>query len=245
VRPSAVTDGRGEFEIKGGGRGDVELIVLAQDHVPTTRRAVAGSERVTLRLDKGGVIERRILKADGTPLVNQWFTLRPPKDVEAKINSWRLRGGQTWNYLGGWQLMQGRTDAAGAFQFRSLLPGEYSPYLMTNQGVLPATKLRTDAGAVTLRLQPPLTVRGRFLDTAGNVIRPDGFRIWLNARQGQNWFRGTSVASDGTFEIKGLPPGTVTLQVYPGNRYKQVTIDVTAGDIDVTIVLEPIQPKPK
>ncbi|MHC4974844.1 MAG: carboxypeptidase regulatory-like domain-containing protein [Planctomycetota bacterium] len=244
VRPSAVTDGRGEFEIKGVGRDEVELIVLAQDHAPMTRRAVAGADRVTLRLAKGGVIEGRILKADGTPLASQWFTLQPASDVQAKINDWRVRGGQTWNYLGGWQLMQGRTDPAGAFQFRSLLPGEYSPYLRTSQGVLQATKLRTDAGAVTLRLQAPLAIRGRIVDLAGRVIRPDGFQVWVNARQGQTWLRGGNVASDGTFEIKGLPPGTVTLQVWPGNRYKPVTTDVTSGDLDVTIVLEPNQPKP-
>ncbi|MHC4136978.1 MAG: carboxypeptidase regulatory-like domain-containing protein [Planctomycetota bacterium] len=245
MRPSGITDGRGEFEIKGLGTDEVELAVLAQGHVPTTRRAVAGAGKVTLRLDKGGVIEGRVLKADGTPLASQWFMLRPSKDIEAKLNSWRVRGGQSWNYLGGWQLMQGRTDPGGAFHFRSLLPGEYSPHLNTHEGVLPATTLRTNAGPVTLRLQPPLTVRGRIVDTAGRVIEPVGFRMWVNARQGQNWLRGTAVSSDGTFEIKGLPPGTVTLQVWSANRYKAATIDVTAGDLDVTVMLEPNQPKPK
>jgi len=246
MRPSGVTDGRGEFEIKGLGSNEVELIVLAPDHVPTTRRAVAGAGKVTLRLDKGAVIEGRILKADGTPLANQWFQLRPPKDVETKINGWRTRAGQSWSQLGGWQLMQGRTDSRGAFQFRALLPGEYSPYLNTSLGVLPATKLRTDAGAVTLRLQPPLMIRGRITDTVGNVIEPVGFRMWVNARQGKSWLRGTAVSPDGTFEIKGLPPGMVTLQVWAANRYKPATIDVTAGDLSVTIVLEPFPaPKPK
>jgi protocatechuate 3,4-dioxygenase beta subunit len=245
VRPSAITDGRGEFEIKGLGTDEVELVVLAQGHVPTTRRTAAGTGKVTLRLDKGGVIEGRVLKADGTPLAAQWFMLRPSKDVEAKLNSWRMRGGQSWNYLGGWQLMQGRTDRRGAFEFRSLLPGEYSPYLNTNDGVLPTTKLRTDTGSVTLRLEPPRIVRGRIIDTAGRIIEPVGFRIWINARQGQNWFRGTNVAPDGTFEIKGLPPGTVTLQVWSGNRYKAATVDVTAGEENLTIMLEPFQPKPK
>ena len=37
-----------------------------------------------MRLGKGGVIEGRILKADGTPLKNQWFQLRPSGEVEAK-----------------------------------------------------------------------------------------------------------------------------------------------------------------
>jgi protocatechuate 3,4-dioxygenase beta subunit len=244
ARPSAVTDGRGEFEIKGLGGSEVELIVLAQNHVPTTLRAVAGAGKVTVRLDKGGAIEGKILKSDGTPLGNQWFSLRPGPDVAKKLADWRVRGGQSWNYLGGWQLTQGRTNGNGSFRFGSLVPGVYSPYLNTSLGVLPPTKLRTDAGVVTLRLQPPRIVRGRIVDPDGRVIEPDGFRVWVNARQGSNWLRGTSVASDGTFELKGLPPGTVTLQVWAGNRYKPATVDVTAGDRNVTIVLEPVQPKP-
>jgi protocatechuate 3,4-dioxygenase beta subunit len=142
--------------------------------------------------------------------------------------------------------LQGRTDPRGAFQFRSLLPGEYSPYLNTSEGVLPATGLRTDAGAVTLRLQPPLVIRGRVVDTAGDLIEPAGFQMWVSARQGKSYLRGTSVSSDGTFEIKGLPPGTVTLQVWAGNRYMPATVDATAGDLSVTIVLaQRPPPKPK
>jgi len=110
--------------------------------------------------------------------------------------------------------------------------------------VLPATKLHTDAGAVTLRLQPPLMIRGRVVDTAGHLIEPVGFQLWVNARQGKTWIRGTSVSSDGTFELQGLPPGTVTLQVWAGNRYMPASVDVTAGDLGVTIVLA-ARPPPK
>ena len=224
----------------------VELAVLAHGHVPATRRAVAGPGRVTVRLGKGGVIEGRILKADGTPLKNQWFQLRPSGEVEAKYKDWRVRGGSAWNNLGGWQLLQGRTDPSGAFRLQSLLPGEYRAYLQTSEGVLPETKLRTDAGKVTLRLEPPLTVRGRVVGTDGQAIVPEGFQIRINARRGQTYLRGTRVDSDGAFELKGVPPGTVTLQVWSSGRYKSATVEVTAGDVNLTIVLEPTPPpKPK
>jgi hypothetical protein len=125
-----------------------------------------------------------------------------------------------------------------------LLPGEYRPYLQSNEGVLPATKLHTDAGTVTLRLEPPLTVRGQVVGTDGQAIVPEGYQIWINARRGQAYFRGTRVQPDGTFELKGLPPGTLTLQVWSSGRFMPATVEVTAGDLNVTIVLA-ARPPPK
>lgn len=245
-QPSATTNGRGEFEIKGVGAAEVELLVVADGYTPATQRAVAGGAPVTLRLEGGAVIEGRILKSSGTPVARQWLWLQPmTKETQEKLQDWQQRGGQAWNYIGGWNMQGASTDAEGRFRFASLMPGEYKIQIQGSDEILPATTLRTGMPSATLRLERALTIRGRVTDADGRpIVLQGGQPVYVNARKGDQWFSGTTAGSDGRFELRGLPAGTVTLQIWGGNEFKQATVEVVAGSDGVSIALERNPPQP-
>jgi hypothetical protein len=242
---SAITNGRGEFEIKGVGSAEVEVIALAEGYVPSSQRAVAGGAPVLLRLDGGAVIEGRVLKADGKPMARQYLWLQATsKEVQQKLQDWQQRGGQAWGNLGGWNMHSGMTDAEGKFRFGSLLPGEYRMQLQMGDEVLSSTTLQTGMPSVTLRLERALTIKGRIVGPDGGAITlPAGQMANVMARKSEQWFGSSVVGADGRFELRGLPPGTVTIQVWvPGNEYKAAQVDVAAGADGVVITLERAPP---
>jgi len=245
VRPSAVTNGRGEFEIEGVGTEEVELVALKQGFRPTTMKAVAGSGTVTLRLEVGEVIEGRILRPDGTPLARAWMNLHArSKETRDQMQDWQARGGQTFNNFGGWHMTSNQTDANGEFRFAGLLRGEYQLWVNTDGAVLPDNVLSTGAGTRVIRLESALVIRGRVVDAEGRAITlGESERIWVNARRGQRHFGGAQTDDDGSFQIEDLPAGTITLRVWAGSR-GNATVNATAGDENVVIALEP-PPKKK
>ena len=97
----------------------------------------------------------------------------------------------------------------------------------------------------TLRLERALTIRGRVVGPEGQAVTlPQGQPMYLNAMKGDQWGQNAIVASDGRFEMEGLPPGTVTLNVWAGNEYKPAKVDVQAGAEGVLITLERNTPQP-
>jgi hypothetical protein len=202
-----------------------------------------------LRLDGGAVIEGRVLKSDGKPLVRQYLWLQPTsKETQQKMQDWQQRGGNAWNYLGGWGMQGAMTDTEGKFRFSSLLPGEYRLQLQAGDEVLPQTTLQTGMPSATLRLERALTIKGRVVGPDGQApVLPGGQMANISARKAEQWFGGAMVAADGRFELRGLPAGTVTLHVWAGGEYKMTQVDVVAGSDGVTITLEknpPPQPQP-
>jgi hypothetical protein len=167
------------------------------------------------------------------------------QEMQNKIQDWQQRGGQAWNNLGGWNMQSGSTDAEGRFKFSSLLPGEYRIQVQLTDEILPTTTLRTGMPSVTLRLERAMTIRGRVTDAGGQpIVLQGGQALYVNARKGDQWFSGTMVGSDGRFELRGLPTGTLTLQVWGGNEYKPANVDVVAGADGVAITLERNPPQP-
>jgi protocatechuate 3,4-dioxygenase beta subunit len=245
--PSAMTNGRGEFEIKGVGDGEVEVLALAQGFLPGSQRAVAGGAPITLRLGQGETLEGRVLTADGTAAARRWIWLQPmTKETQEKMTDWQQRGGQAWSYLGGWSMQSTSTDGDGRFKFASLLPGDYRLQgQQMGDEILPQTTVHTGSGLATLRYEKALSIKGRVTDAAGRPISlPAGQMLYVNVRQGQQWYSGAAVGSDGNFEIKGVPSGAVTLQVWGGSEYKPATVETVGGATGLLITLEKNTPQP-
>jgi protocatechuate 3,4-dioxygenase beta subunit len=243
-RPAAITNGRGEFELKGVGSEPIEVIALAVGYQPGTEEVSPGGGAVTLRLEKGARIEGKVLLPDGKPLVGQWIWAQAAAgDLQNKFNGWQQRGGQTWNNFGGWQIFGTNTNSRGEFNLLSLLPGEYTLQINSAEGVAAEATYRTGSGDITIQLVSPLTIRGKVVDAAGNPIVPDGnYQVYINARRGSRYFSSATAAADGSFALKGLAPGKVTLNVWAGQRYKPATVDVEAGEQSLVISLEENKP---
>ena len=243
-QPTTFSNGRGEFELFGVEEGEYTIIVVSNGYLIEQMSATVGQHDLVVNLKEGGTIQGKILAPDGSPVANQWINLQP-KDLEVtrKFQNIWARGQQAWNAIGGWQSQAATTKSDGTFEVRGLFPGKYGMSFITPVGVMPKMELHTGAGMVTIRLRPALTIKGRVLTEAGDVPDTGGSPIWVRAQGVGSWVQADS---DGNFELKGIPEGTIKVSVWAGNKYMQTSEEVQAGADNVRIVLKerptPVQP---
>jgi len=243
MQPTAFTNGRGEFTLKGVEQGAYDVVVLASGYLIESTTASVGESGVEVRVREGGTIMGRLLKPGGTPLGGQWLSFQAADDeVRKKLHKWQSRGQQGWNAIGGWQRMSTSTNADGTFEITGLFPGRYKLSLMTQHGVAPDVELHTDGAATTIRLEPALTITGRIVTEDGSALEG---QLWVSALRDSRTFGWTQPDSEGNFELKGLPSGAVTVQVYSNNVYQAARVDATAGDRNVRVVVKPRASSPK
>lgn len=104
-----------------------------------------------------------------------------------------------------------------------------------------------DAGAPQLHIvaPDPLTVAGRVADARGRPVvkyamrgmrRPVG--VTVNAYQGDRKAAWDFVDRDGRFELGGLLPGPVRLEVEAGEEFVPLELQASAGDRDLELALQ-------
>ena len=244
VQPRAITNGRGEFVLKGLDDRELELLAMGPGWQPATQKTSPGGGTVTIHLAKGEVIEGRVVKPDGKPLTSGWLSVWPiSKELQARFNDWRSRGGNIFNSIAYGQ-RSSRTTGKGRFSFASLLPGTYTLYFSSDEGVAPQTTLQAGERNVVIQLQPALTLRGVVLDAAGNPpeIRNNQI-LYVYAKKGSRGLRGAQVNADGSFEIKGLPTGPLTLLIFGGGLYDGAPTEVQSGDLNVRLLVKRRAPR--
>jgi 5-hydroxyisourate hydrolase-like protein (transthyretin family) len=237
--PTTITNGRGEFTLRGV-TGEVELVASAFGYKTAMERAVPGGGPTTLMLDEGQRIAGKILKPDGTPVTNQWFNLRPlSEEVNKRFHDLQVRMGRTYGHRAGFNGLSGRTDGRGKFELTGLEAGAYRIWLTSEHGVTPEMTLTAGDDNVEVHLEPGLTIKGVIVQADGGPLQlQSGQSAWVNAQQSNRSLRGARPAGDGTFELRGMPPGNITLRVWAGNKYQYTTVEVAAGDQNVRIALE-------
>lgn len=238
VRPTATTNSRGEFLLKGVGKDPVEIVAVGPGYLPGTLAVQPGTSDVTLRLEAGGVISGRILMPDGSPARSawMWFNATSP-EVQQKTSNWQMRGGQSWSMINGWQMQSAQTDGQGRFRITSLYPGEYQLNLQITGAAVPPTTLRTGQEGVLIQLITPLKISGRVMDEQGRPpAAPPGQPVWINAQRGDQFLASVQMAEDGTFELENIAPGRVKLNVYvPGRRPVSMEVDAGAQGVEVVV----------
>jgi len=234
ARPRAITNGRGEFVLKGLKDEEVELLVMGPGWQPGTQKTSPGAGQVTIHLTKGEAIEGRVVKPDGKPLTNGWIWVQSlSKEAQARNRDWQTRSGNSFN-----SSTYARMNGKGRFSFASLTPGTYKLYFNSDKGVAPQMTLQAGDRNVVIQLEPALTIRGVVHDAVGNPPEiKNNQRLYVSARQGSRWLRGGQVNADGSFEIKGLPNGSLTLQVYGARTYSSTSVQAHSGDLNVRITL--------
>ena len=265
----AVTDDDGRFEIRDLAAGKFTLSATKSGFVSGTAGQPRPSpppvvelvdkqiaDKVVLRLARGGVIVGRVMDEAGEPAVG----------VEVRALQYRYGpGGRT---LDGGGFGMFRTDDLGAFRVYGLTPGQYVVTARPNDGFFaqpttigdtgpattyfpnspdPATAQRVTVAAsretgpliITLVSTKLSTVRGRALMSNGQPFATTSIGVVVRENNGTSSRQGGRTQADGSFEIKGLTPGTFDLEVRPQSfgrdddaEVARQTITVTGDDID-------------
>jgi hypothetical protein len=118
--------------------------------------------------------------------------------------------------------MSAHTDAEGRFSFYNIPAGAYHLRIFKEAAGLgfgsPAGNVSLEENEIrsfNIRIHPGW-VRGKIELKEGEPLEADPFRISVRRRDaanGPDW-SGSRVASDGTFEIRNLPPGEYTTRFY-------------------------------
>jgi protocatechuate 3,4-dioxygenase beta subunit len=215
-----------------------------------------------IRLPRGGVLAGRVLDELGEPL------------AYVRVNSLRRIGGGEPRQVGG--SMNG-TDDLGRFRLFGLAAGEYylvaepqnfapptetvrhlSTYYPSALTLAEATPIRLKAGEEIGDLEIRLA-SGRTFTVSGSIITSKGEPF--SVRHGQASFnertagggmsgRGVELKEDGTFVVRGVKPGTYSIEVQPQMRFPNddvpleaefasTPVTVSDGDVEgVTIVTQ-------
>jgi uncharacterized GH25 family protein len=211
------TDDRGQFSLAAVYAGEVELAVARDGFLEKRLDAQSIDGQTTelgdIVLGRGESVAGVVLWPDGAPVENV--------EVEASFDPAALGGMSAFNAMQG-ASGEDETDASGRFEIRGLGKGPFALSAKAKPANGEGPELRARMSGikpgtldVVLRLQAPLSVAGRVVDTAGAPIANcavvahedvGGIIPGLGGRD-----EGTRSNADGTFEVVGLAPGKWSL----------------------------------
>lgn len=224
---TAVTDIAGDFVLTGLDDGPYDLTAAAPGYLEGALRGVApGTETAVVTLGAAATIRGVVLSAEGElPVANAV--------VQRKGKSSRAGGNPFLAMLARDPSVSTRED--GTFELTGLAPGPYEVWAKA-PGYADSVKVKVDAaaGATTeglrLVLPPGAALTGRVIRKS-NGSGVEGAVVWVR-EEGASPFQGTSPAeilgesptapagsvnahtdANGAFELAGLTPGHVTLEV--------------------------------
>lgn len=197
---SATSDGafrfpavpEGDFRLAGTAPGFAES--TSPDEIRVAGTPVAGLE---LRLSRGAVIRGRLLG------------IAPEQAADARIQAFRLEDGR-----GDVHTLSGASHAGGGYRIPQAVPGLWAVEANLADGRSASGRVRVEAAGeeavLDLRFGPGFALTGRVLldgePLAGAFVMirggVAGSELQKNARTGH----------DGTFELRGLPPGKYELR---------------------------------
>ena len=242
LKPDALTDAEGRYEMPGLPAGTYELFATSDDagaYAKPTKFALGANETKTLdfELDLAGEIAGTVVDADGKPVPRVFV-----RWIEDKT--------QDQGYA--------VTDAAGRYRCKQMAGGgTYRSQVFANAETTtpfppaPGTSYPTqevkDGASVVENIEiaidyKQLTIRGRVVDSAGQPVVDAQVRALAAPGNGgepafSSWLKLPTAVTDaeGDFTLRGLSPGTYALQGRSPDGGESVAPDVTAGATGVTL----------
>jgi protocatechuate 3,4-dioxygenase beta subunit len=228
------TDGDGAFGLAGLGDGRYRLSLTVGGVYRAGREVIAGSEPIVWTLEPTGAVAGAVIDASGRPVDAFFVTARRLGDQEMSWQSPHARG------------------TGGAFRIDDVPPGRYALRVSAPDladavvsDVAVEAVHTTEAGRI--RLGPAGRVRGTVVDTDGRPVAEAEVTAWsqrdhesgsLSHRMPQ-----ARTSAEGTFEIAGLNPGTVMVEVHHprlgSGRAAGLEVDPAQGPAVTRVVLEP------
>jgi len=224
----AATDAEGRYELTGLAPGTWTVTASHADWSEATASVEIKDAPVTadIRLGRGGTVAGSVLAA-GRPVAGAQVTLAAAGDSGMRPGTGFLGGGE----------QSALSDEGGRFRFDRLTPGRYTlGAVLRDQSSSPAEAVVTgdDAQEVQLTLAEGALVRGVVTGL------PDAQLTGVNVNaQGPDFFASTRTSAGGSFEISGVPEGTITLRANAGDfmtssRSAQATVTIGPGQAEAT-----------
>jgi protocatechuate 3,4-dioxygenase beta subunit len=221
----AETDAEGKYEIAGLAPGTWTLTASHPDWSDTTARVELKDAPVTadIRLGRGGSIGGTVT-AGGRPVPGAQVGLAPSGDTGM------MRGGPFGSEQGA------LTDDGGRFRFDRLTPGRYTlSATLRSQSSAPAEVVLTgeESQDVALVLAAGTVVHG----TVSGLADAARGGVSVSASGPEQFFASTRTAADGTFEVAGVPEGTIHLTANAGDfltssRSASTTVTIAPGQAE-------------
>ncbi|KQY42827.1 hypothetical protein ASD18_17715 [Cellulomonas sp. Root137] len=162
---------------------------------------------VDAQLEPAGAVEGRVLDADGHPVANAWVMASPRFAGAGYVNSTT-------------------TDSEGYYSLGGLAPGSWAFQVQAPTGSAWANEWYLDAGGSDSATPVTITagVRTELEDVAlergvsltGRVLDPDGVAVqgaFVSAHSSDGMNLSASTDATGTYTLRGLRPGAVSLYV--------------------------------
>jgi protocatechuate 3,4-dioxygenase beta subunit len=224
----AATDADGRYELTGLAPGTWTVTASHADWSDAATSVEIKDTPATadIRLGRGGSVGGSVLAA-GRPVAGAQVTLSAAGDSGMRPGAGFLGGGE----------QSALSDEGGHFRFDRLTPGRYSlGAALRDQTSAPAEAVVTgdDAQEVQLTLAEGALVRGVVTGLPDAQLSGVG----VNA-QGPDFFASTRTSAAGSFEISGVPEGTLTLRANAGDfmtssRSAQATLTIGPGQSEAT-----------
>lgn len=221
------TDAEGRFRVTGLPSGTVDLAVTAEGYAHRRLKAIqipetGEPEELRIVLDRGAVLEVRLMDADGRPVSGAMVHASPESRPNLEEDE-----GPLWPH----SLFQ-RSDSQGRCRIQAPAPGIYKVH--ASKETRSATE-RVEVGPgvtpVELRFPPGVEVSGRVLTPEGSPAV--GARVLFRQEDDGRGGPSAPVGADGAFLIQGLPDGEYRLvaQDRDGRSSRPVDLPVAGRSI--------------